>query len=174
MEEQNVLATAGIVVMLLGAAHHAVTRAAALATAMPSAATDACALLTAAEVSTALGVTSLAGRHPFEGTTTCIWSDDPTASINNRRVTLTVISTASFDGAKSRGSSRVAIVPVSGIGDDAYSDGFKSHESPFLNVRKGASTIQLRVLNGGKLKELTLDEEKAKEADLGKAAAGRL
>jgi hypothetical protein len=50
---------------------------------------------------------------------------------------------------------------------------FKS-DSPFLMVRKGGTVFNVRILNGLKLNAFTLEQEKAKEADLGKAAASRL
>jgi hypothetical protein len=41
-------------------------------------------------------------------------------------------------------------------------------------VRKGNAAFNVRILNGLKFKAFTRDEEKAKEAALAKAAAGRL
>ena len=43
-----------------------------------------------------------------------------------------------------------------------------------LVVRKGDSAFTVRVLNGSKAKALTLDEEKARDLSLGKAAAAKL
>jgi hypothetical protein len=142
------------------------------ALAQPAADVDACALLTTAEVSNALGVTSLAGaRLVASSPKACIWSDDPKHGFDHRRVTLSILGLPGFQVGKS--NTRIAIEPASGIGDEAYYELFKS-DSPFLVVRKGNTAFSLRVLNGLKLKAFTLDEEKSKEADLAKAAASRL
>ncbi|MDQ6828055.1 MAG: hypothetical protein M3081_04225 [Gemmatimonadota bacterium] len=134
---------------------------------------DACSLLNEAQASTILGITSLPGKRLFgSDPRACVWSDDATAAISNRRLTLTIISTNSFDAGKT--SARVTIEPLGGIGDGAYYVLYKTHESPFLNVRKGSSAFQVRVLNGLKSKAFTLDEEKAKEAAAAKLAVAKL
>jgi len=135
---------------------------------------DACALLTTAEASAALGVTSLAGARVIASSPkACIWSDDPNHGMGHRRVTLSIMQVAAFQFGKSGANTRIKIEPVSGIGDEAYYELFTS-DSPFLVVRKGSAAFNVRILNGGKLKPFTLDEEKTKEADLAKAAASRL
>lgn len=140
-----------------------------------SAEPDACALLTVSDVSTALEVKSLAGAHPIQASTKmCAWSDAPGGDINYRRVVVSITSAAGFSVVKSRGSAKITIEPVSGIGDEAFYEMTKSAESPFLFVRKGSSAFSVRILNGLKLKAFTRDEEKSKEAALAKAAAGRL
>ena len=134
--------------------------------------TDACALLTKEQVSAALEVTSLAGRHPFASiTTSCIWSDDADASISNRRVTLSILRPRGFDMPRSGGAMKTA--PASGVGDDAYYVLYGS-ASPQLMVRKGDAQFSVRVLNGLKFKPFTLDEEKAKEMALAQAAVKAL
>jgi len=133
---------------------------------------DACSLLTTEEVSAALEVTSLAGKPAIAGSPkSCIWSDSPTDSIDHRRVTLSITnSVVGFNAMKS--STRIVTEAVSGIGDEAFYE-LPKGESPFLVVRKGQATFTLRVLNGLKLKAFSLEQEKTKEATLGKAAAGR-
>lgn len=134
--------------------------------------TDACALLTQQEVSAALEVTSLAGRHPFASiTTSCIWSDDPQASIDNRRVTLSILRPQGFDMPRSMGALKTA--PASGVGDDAYFVLYGS-DSPQLMVRKGSAQFSVRILNGLKFKPFTLEQEKAKEIALAQAAVKAL
>jgi hypothetical protein len=93
--------------------------------------------------------------------------------VDHRRITLSILSVAGFQVGKSGTNKRITIEPVSGIGDEAYYELFTS-ESPFLVVRKGSVAFDVRILNGLKVKPLTLSEEKAKEADLAKAAASRL
>ena len=130
--------------------------------------TDACTLLTKEQVSAALEVTSLAGRHPVASiTTSCIWSDDADASIGNRRVTLSILRPQGFDMPRSGGAIKTA--PASGVGDDAYYVLYGS-ASPQLRVRKGSVQFGVRVLNGLKFKPFTLDQEKAKELTLAQAA----
>ena len=102
-----------------------------------------------------------------------MWSDDPNHGVDHRRVTLSILPLAGFQFGKSGANKRITIEPVSGIGDEAYYELFKS-ESPFLVVRRGSTAFNVRILNGLKLKPFTLDEEKTKEADLAKAAASRL
>ena len=137
-----------------------------------SAPTDACTLLTVDEVSAALEVKSMPGRHPSPTfTASCLWTDDTAVVISHRRVTLSIISTQAFDIAKR--SPVLTVTPVTGIGDDAYYEMFKS-ESPALNVRKGSVAFTIRILNGLKFKPFTIDQEKAKEAALGQAAAKAL
>jgi hypothetical protein len=140
-----------------------------------SASPEACALLSESDVSTALEVKSLAGTPPVAGNTkVCGWSDVAGNDINHRRVVLSITSADAFNSMKSRGGAPFTLEPVSGIGDEAFYEIPKSSESPFLVVRKGSSAFTVRVLNGLKLKAFTRDEEKAKEAALGKAAAARL
>ncbi|HEX8942419.1 MAG TPA: hypothetical protein VF785_04720 [Gemmatimonadaceae bacterium] len=135
---------------------------------------DACALLTADETSKALEVTSLPGKRLVASSPkVCIWSDDPNHGAGSRRVTVSIMTAAAFAIGKSGADKRVTIEPASGIGDEAYYELFKS-DSPFLVVRKGGTAFNLRILNGLKLKAFTLEQEKAKEADLAKAAASRL
>ena len=58
-----------------------------------AATTDACSLLTASEVSTALEIKSLPGKPAVAGSPkACVWSDAADGSINNRRVTLSITS----------------------------------------------------------------------------------
>jgi len=134
---------------------------------------DACGLLTTPEASKALEVESLAGRRIVESSPkVCIWSDDANATFSNRRVTVQYTSVAGFQMGKS-GSGRFTIETVSGVGDEAYYELVKS-ESPILVVRKGNTAISVRILNGLKFKAFTLEQEKAKEAELAKAAVARL
>ena len=135
---------------------------------------DACSLLTVGEVSAALEVSAQPGKRLIEASpAACIWSTDPDNTLRGRRVTLSIIPVAGFEFGKSGANPKITIVPVNGIGDEAYYEVFKS-DSPFLVVRKGGTAFTLRILNGLKLKSFSLDQEKAKEADLGRSAAARL
>lgn len=157
---------------LLFGAEHRQSAAAAAALVLRPVEPDACALLTDAEVSKVLEVKSLPGKRVVaESPKFCAWSDDPNGDIGHRRATAQFTSVAGFQFVKSR-AGRITIEPASGIGDEAYYVIDKS--SAFLAVRKGKSAIQVRVLNGLKFKPFTLEQEKAKEADLAKAAVARL
>ena len=174
MHLQGTLAATISAILVVGAWRHS---SATTAPPLPGPATfapDACSLLTEAEVSAAIEVKSLPGKRAVESSPAlCIWSDDASAGVNNRRVTLSITKTIGFDAAKSNLRS-LTIEPVSGIGDDAYYEIFKTRETPILAVKKGSTAFVIRILNGLKLKPLAIDAVKAKEAELGKAAAGRL
>ena len=130
--------------------------------------TDACAMLTLAQVSAALEATSQAGKHISATiTTSCIWSDDTAASIDHRRVTLSILHPQSFDLPRSTGAMKTA--PAQGIGDDAYYVLY-GKESPQLMVRKGGVQFSIRILNGFKFKPFTFEQEQSKEATLAQAA----
>src|SRR5579872_7069379 len=106
------------------------------ATAVFAAASDACSLLTVAEVSAALEVNSLPGSNLLGSPKSCIWSDVQKPGAENRRVTLGIASSVvGYDTMKSR--KVLPIEPVSGIGDDAFYQSFGTHESPILRVKKG-------------------------------------
>lgn len=131
-------------------------------------------LLTPGEVSKALELTAQPGKRLFEASpAACIWSTDPESSLGDRRVTLSIISVAGFNFTKSRASAVITIVPVGGVGDDAFYEVFKS-DSPFLVVRKDGTAFTLRILDGLKLKPMGLETIKQKERDLATAAASRL
>ena len=126
-----------------------------------------------ADVSKAIEATSLPGKHLGDSNANaCIWSDDPNHTLDSRRVTLSMSSSiARFESVKSRGG-HIAIVPLSGVGDDAYYE--IVDPVAILQVRMASVVMTIRVLNGSRLSPLTVEQEKAKEAELGKAAVGRL
>ena len=132
----------------------------------------ACSLLTEAQVNAALEVKTLPGKPPFPSAQKlCMWSDDPKGAINNRRLTLSLMTTTGFAVGKS--NKQIKIEPVSGIGDEAYYEVF-SADSPLLVVRKGSSAFNVRILNGLKFKPFAVGQVKAKEADLAKAVVAKL
>ncbi len=162
LKQRVLLAGVLTLIFVLGGSHRSL-----------AATSDACALLTVAEVNSPLEIQSLPGKPAFAGSPkACIWSDSADADIGNRRVTLSITSSAAaFNLIKS--SPRITIETVSGIGDDAFYEIFKNHEAPILQVRKGGSSFTLRILNGLKFKPFTVDEVKAKEAALAKQAVSR-
>lgn len=174
MGRQRAIGTFAIgAMLLLGAWRSSSARTSPRGSSAVAAPPDACALLTEAEVSTAIESKSLPGKRLVASSPrACIWSDDPNTAISNRRVTLSIMPPAGFEMGKSS-AGRITIVPVTGIGDDAYYEIFKS-DSPVLAVRKGSTAFVVRILNGLKFKALSIEDVKAREAVLGKAAAARL
>lgn len=80
---------------------------------------DACTLLTAAEVSAALGVKVDAGKRPVENDPTlCNWRESGKPEGPARSVVVNVIEGGSFD--KEKRPSRNLKGTVSGVGDEAY------------------------------------------------------
>jgi hypothetical protein len=132
----------------------------------------ACTLLTAADASKALERTSQAGKE-IAGPSACVWSDDPAASDSSRRVTVSTHALAAFRYAMHPAIKTIAIEPVSGIGDEAFYQIYPKEQSPFIWVRKGDAAFAIRILTGSRPRPFTLDQEKAKEAVLAKAAVAR-
>jgi hypothetical protein len=132
---------------------------------------DACSLLTAPEVSTAIEVPVDKGHHLIEPSKgECWWSDATTADPDHRRVTLSIMAPVAFNNMKS--SPRLTTEPISGVGDEAFYV-LPKGAGPILVVRKGGVDFQIKILNGFKLKPLGADVVKARELVLAKAAAGR-
>jgi hypothetical protein len=133
---------------------------------------DACSLLTASEAGAAIDV-GVTGHHLMAGSKgECFWSDDTTADINHRRVTLSIIAQAAFDHTKT--SPRLKTEPVAGVGDDAFYVSPGGGSVPIIDVKKGNVYFQIKILNGLKVKPpLKADDVKARELVLAKKAAGR-
>ena len=101
-----------------------------------------------------------------------MWSDAADGNINNRRVTLSITSsTIAFNQMKS--SPRITTEALTGVGDEAFYEIPKGHDTPILQVRKGGETFALRILDGLKSKPFKLEDVKTKEATLAKVAVGR-
>jgi hypothetical protein len=142
----------------------------------PTAATvlepDACSLLTEDQVSAAIEAKSQPGQRLFASDPKhCIWSDDPQHGVDHRRVTVDIMPLQSFTVGKSVPQYKTE--PVSGVGDEAYYIIYKA-DAPELVVRKGNSVFGVRLLNGFKAKPLTIDESKARDLTLAKAAAAKI
>jgi len=128
---------------------------------------DACALLTQAEVSAALGTAVAAGSHIMpQNVVICGWAPAGGPTIGGKKVTVTIMREQSFINGKVpfRG---IAKAPVSGIGDDAYyitTPGLGTA----MNVKKGSFYFQVRV--GG----FPEGKEKAAEKTLALAVIAKL
>ena len=110
--------------------------------------TDACALLSTAQLSAALGVPMDAGKYVTPGfLRTCKWTPGGGATPGLKFVTLYLQPADGFDAGKSMlqmGQSRGAAVvtTLSGVGDDAYYASFGSNITS-LFVKKGATALKL-------------------------------
>ncbi len=132
-----------------------------------------CTLLTTADATKALDTPSQPGKQ-FIDSTGCMWSNDPAASDTSRRIALNMHSPRSFQFAMHPALTTIKIEPVSGIGDEAFYQIYPNGASPFIWARKGNDTFSIRILTRDKPKPFTLEQEKAKEADLAKAAVSKL
>ncbi len=127
---------------------------------------DACAILTTAQVSSAVGVTVGDGTYvtpTFKKT--CTWTVKDSAG-GIRLVTLNLQSPEQFAGGK-RGVNQVAQNPAAGIGDDAYYLGVGSGEGLF--VKKGQSAFKLDVYT-----TLPLEKKRAMEKVLAQQVLAKL
>jgi len=133
---------------------------------------DACSLLTSSEAGTAIEVTVNQGQHLVAGSKgECYWTDAASADPDHRRVTVSIIAPVAFDHTKA--SPTLKTEPASGVGDEAYYV-LPKGGGPILNVRKGGTYFQIKILNGFKAKPpLSADAVKARELVLGKAAASK-
>jgi hypothetical protein len=154
-------ATVAATLLLLGTAP---------ANAMPS---DACALLTDAQVSAAMGIKALPGkRFVPSDPNICVWSDVSDPSIGDRRLMLSIISTDSFDRGKVP-LEGITKEPVDGIGSDAYyitTPGFGTA----LTVKEGGSAFRVRVLGGEGAKAFSDTQTKAIEKTLAQEVLAKL
>lgn len=127
-----------LVLMVAGAAPCAVV----------AAATDACALLSQAQLSAAFGVSMDAGKYVTpQFTRTCTWapSSGPTAAI--KYFTLYLQAADGFDAGKNvmrlaQAKGGAAVTSLSGVGDDAYFASFGSTITS-LFVKKGDVAFKL-------------------------------
>ena len=119
---------------------------------------DACALLTTAKVSAALGTTVESGKPVIASKPTiCGWAPPGGPQIDGKKLTLTLITLQSFENGK-KPLKGIEKVPLSGVGDDAIyitTGGFGTA----LNVKKGSGGFQVRV--GGFKKDQEMAVEKA-------------
>jgi hypothetical protein len=130
-----------------------------IVTGHPSQASDACALLTTAEVSAALGTTVEAGKRVIQSSPrVCGWAPPGGPQIDGKKLTLTLMTLQSFETGK-KPAEGIEKTPLTGVGDDAIYIVTKGFGAA-LNVKKGSSAFQLRV--GG----FKPDQEKAIEKAL--------
>ena len=132
--------------------------------------TDACSLLTAAQVSAALGVSVEAGKAADKSV--CEWSQQGAAAFRGKAVLLTIIEPIGnltpvdrFNAAKTPVPG-VVKTPVSGLGDDAVYGGNNFRVA--LTVKKGNSVFEI-MLSG-----VPIEDSKAKEKVLAQNVLAKL
>lgn len=128
---------------------------------------DACALLTAAQVTSIVGVTVGNGQHVTATyVKTCTWTPTAGASKGLSAVTVSYQSAASFSGAKqmsqamtanSKPGSNMATTSATGIGDDAFYTTMNGRYTALL-VKKGNVSFKVAIYG-----EVPADKAKAME-----------
>ena len=131
--------------------------------------TDACTLLTDAQVSAAVGFTVAKGTHVTPTfVKTCTWSGSNSAGA--QFVTLNLQTAAFFDGAKKQGTLMVAAggtMKAAGVGDDSFYS--VQGTQAMLWVKKGGNAFKIAVY-----KQIPVDQKQGMELALAKAVASKL
>jgi hypothetical protein len=105
---------------------------------------DACTLLTAAQVSSVLGIAVEAGEHIVPNSvTSCGWMGPDGSSIGSKKMVLSLLSARSFETGKTPVKG-VTETLAPGIGDEAYYISMPPFGTA-LSVRKGGAYFQLRI-----------------------------
>ena len=132
---------------------------------------DACALLTAPQVSSALG-TVVGQGQPItpNNTTSCTWSEQAVPAGTERNVTVSLMTAKSFENGKTP-MTGITKTPVGGIGDDAYF--IEPHAmTAGLSVRKGDACFQVRARSNPKwFKTGKTPESEKKDQEIDRALA---
>jgi hypothetical protein len=127
---------------------------------------DACALLTQAQVSAALGVSVGAGQHAGPVVQMCQWTSAKAfVQLDIMGQMGSLSPTDRFNNAK-RPVGGITKTPTGGVGDDAYY--ITSVSGTSLNVRKGNSALEIRV------RGVPADQIKAVEKSLAQEAVLKL
>lgn len=117
-----------------------------MATAVASSLTgpDACAVLTASQVSAVLGVRVAPGQHVLpDAHSSCGWAAPGDPSLGAKKLVLTLMSARGFETGKTPVKSATKVA-ASAVGDEAY----YITTPPFgtaLSVKKGGSYFQVRI-----------------------------
>jgi len=146
------------------------------AAALPSVAfadTDACTLLTPAEIGSAVGVAVAAGSHVVPTSVkTCVWNPPGGSAIKS--VTILLQTAAAYDSGKQQitaaraaaGTNGTSIKPAA-VGDDGYY--FVTGDQVGLLVKKGGVSFKVTVYA-----TLPVDKKEVMELTLAKAAVAKL
>jgi hypothetical protein len=132
---------------------------------------DACALLTAPQVSNALGAVIAPGQPILpNNATVCTWTEQGVPAGTERNVSVSLLTVKSFENGKTPVTG-MAKTPVSGLGDAAYF--VESHGAiAGLSVRKGDACFQIRARSNPKwFKTGKTPESEAKDQAVDRALA---
>lgn len=142
---------------------------------------DACALVTQAQVSAAIGVSVDAGTHVTPTfLKTCTWNPSGGATKDVKYVTISFQNAASYDAGKrvmqqteaavnqKEGGANMASQSASGIGDDAYYTTMGAGYTGLM-VKKGSLALKIAVYG-----DMTADKKKAVEKTLALQALSKL
>jgi hypothetical protein len=131
--------------------------------------TDACAVLTPAEISAVIGVPIDPGNHNVASSIImCSWSMTGATGETAVKVVLNFTKLDYFQKEKTPTNPRVTVAPTTGIGDEAYYVTTEFGTSLF--IRKGNTAIGFSIHD----KTLPANQLLAKEKALGLKAAARL
>lgn len=108
--------------------------------------TDACALLTPAQIGTVLGTTMGPGV-PVTPTnrTSCKWLESGVAAMKAKTVIISIKSVQSYDAGKSITGGTFQMTPVGGIGDEAYMTSGTISYGATLSVKKNGAAFTVTV-----------------------------
>lgn len=133
--------------------------------------TDACAVLTPAQIGAAVGVPVSDGKHVTPtNVKTCLWN--PSGRSNVRFVSLYLQTAEAYDGGKQMagrmvaGHKGAAVIPAK-VGDDGYY--FIAGDQVGLLVKKGGASFKITVYA-----KLSIEQKKAMELTLANAALAKL
>jgi hypothetical protein len=132
---------------------------------------DACALLTAQQVSSALGAVVGPGQPTMPNSTiSCSWSEQGVPAAGARNVSVLLMTVKSFESSKTplQGLTKT---PVSGLGDDAF---FTERPATVtsLSVKKGDAYFQIKTRsNPDWFKTGKTPESEKKDQDVDRALA---
>ena len=151
--------------------HFAVLWCAAAPALMAHAETDACTLLTSAQVAAGVGEAVSAGTHVTPTfVKTCTWTPSGKSKLGS--VTLNLQTAAFYDGGKRQATMAAAVgkgteIKPASVGDDAYY--FVTGEQAALFVRKGAVSFKVAVYA-----RLPAQEKEAMELKLAREVVAKL
>lgn len=135
---------------------------------------DACAMVTPAQWSSALGVKMGEGKHVTETfTRTCTWNTagPPTGGI--KFVTLYLQKASEYDGgknmAKMMGQGKMKFEAASGVGDDAYFLSTDNDKITQLLAKKGSGAFKIAIYG-----DMATDKKKAAAKEIAGEVVGKM
>lgn len=138
--------------------------------------TDACSLLTQAQVTAAVGFAVDVGTHPTpKNSHACEWAESNASVFERKTITVRLVAADAYDSSRKLmeataaqlkddkdeqdDASQLTVTPVTGLGDDAYYAAMGAH--PNLNVKKGSVAFSVEIFG-----EIPRDKIKAIEKTL--------